>query len=146
MGYTISVKLVPELREKMLTFMARDFKSWSALTGEAHDYVSPLLTDDELEYCPKKGHTGFNYNASGLEREYAFSVIRWMALKAGENKRYFYDDERVPINAHEYVNGVATLWQMELCHMDQWIRERPDHWKALVDELGRLEKAWQESK
>lgn len=146
MGYTISVKLVPELREKMLTFMAREFKPWSVLTGAVHDYVSPLLADDELEYCPKKGHIGFNYNASMFEREYAFSVIRWIALKADERRQYFYDDERTSIDTACYVNGVPTLQQMELSHMDQWIRERPDHLKILVDELGRLDKAWQESK
>jgi hypothetical protein len=117
MGYSIHVVARSlKLKDEMLEFMQRNLVTWDKLVGTKYRYTSevleggPLLINNPLAL-------GIRYGAvMGLERDYAYIVVRWMALKIGrkctnfgpENHRsfkapwpvsyYVYDDyERTPV-------------------------------------------------
>jgi len=150
MGYTISIKPIHDRREKLIAFAVKQFKRWSELANQNADYVSPLLTDPkDLDYCHRRGHIGFNYNAGGLEREYAHCLIRWMALKAGERREYFYDgDEQVQVDPAKYRNGMLILEQLdgpERKLFELWDQECGGGISIIQNEMDRLEKEWARS-
>lgn len=87
MGYTISIPIQSlELRTKFFQFMEKNFRHWSIVTGKTPDEwrgSGGPPTDDVFE---RPTSIGFNYQ-SGMgefERDYLYSVIRWMAIKVGD--------------------------------------------------------------
>jgi len=76
------------------------FAPWSDIVDAEGSAFSDLKMDRELAQ-PGPNRLGFNYEtAVGSEREYVFSVVRWMALKVGRRRRQFQGglklDEAVP--------------------------------------------------
>jgi hypothetical protein len=87
MGYTISIPVQAlELRTKFFQFMEKNFRHWSIVTGKTPDEwrgSGGPPTDDVFE---RPTSIGFNYQSGmgGFERDYLYSVIRWMAIKVGD--------------------------------------------------------------
>lgn len=54
-------------------------------------YISEPKT--VLSYSRRARQVGFDFNAHGLERFYAFSVCRWLALRVGEQRSILKVDE-----------------------------------------------------
>lgn len=87
MGYTISIPIKSKkLRIKFFKFMERNYRRWSVVTGkdpnEWHGSSGPP-TDEVFE---RPTSIGFDYQSGmgGFERDYLYSVIRWMAIKVGD--------------------------------------------------------------
>jgi len=68
--------------------MRKNHVTWEKLTGCEHRYTSKILHGRQL--FASKYALGFHYGVvTGLEREYAYSLVRWMALKVGKRCRTF---------------------------------------------------------
>lgn len=96
MGYTISVlPRTPKLRERALRFAKEFFKSWSKLTAEPVGLVSELREGSKLGYDKNPKAIGFDYSGGGVQREYAFCLIRFLAQRVGRKRNglpyYKYD-------------------------------------------------------
>lgn len=103
MGYSIGIQArSKKLYEKMVSFMAKEYRPYWQVMGmeECDCYSSPVTTD--LNYIHKKHSIGINYGSiAGLERIYAYILVRWMALRVGRARKTFTDpkakfDEPVP--------------------------------------------------
>ena len=98
MGYSIGIRTrSPKLRYKLLAFMKAHYRSWPLLlTGQDGPCYAGPPTDD-LDYDSRsKTAIGVNYGVCGdWEREWAFTIVRWMALRAGTNRRMFSDGVRL---------------------------------------------------
>ncbi len=112
MGYSISIQVAnPKLGQKMIDFMNEHGKSYSFLVGQEKKnewHSGPFWADPKdpnadkiskqrggLSYICRRGHIGFDY---GWDREYKFTLLRWMVHKIGvrnpktKNYRVLYDD------------------------------------------------------
>lgn len=94
MGYTVTTPAKSQKAKKeMLSFMAEHFRPAHEVFGDLDpDYdrtASGVLSEDGLDYDRGTSKMGFNYPSWGeIPRYYAFSVCRWMALKAGRIRRF----------------------------------------------------------
>jgi hypothetical protein len=94
MGYSISIHVSSdELRGKILQFLEKNYRCWPAVCGKGKHSYSRGPTDD-ISYGGTKTSIGFDYGAmSGFERDYIYSVLRWMAIKVGDRKTEMFTDE-----------------------------------------------------
>lgn len=107
MGYSIAVHVRNvKLRDQMMALLTREYRSWPVLNGGSADdprYASEPK-DGGLSYSHGRCIIGFDYNASGSEREYAYSLLRWIALKVGRStpsarvQFYVYDRQAIGIS------------------------------------------------
>ena len=121
MGYSIAC----HARSKRLLRLMRDFMESNY--KEPHDLFhfkwkysqSRLATNlgDEahgLSYDHRRSAIGFDYNASDPERDYIFSITRWMTLKIGRRK-FFKGIGTVPYLVYDGVESmpvlIATEWE-----------------------------------
>ena len=100
MGYSVcAIAKNKALLDKMVSFLAANYQPWSKLIGCESEYVRGPCT--ELAYCHFKNQIGFDYSCGTADREYAWRMAMWMALKIGKlhNKGklslhfFYYDDE-----------------------------------------------------
>jgi len=86
MGYSIAVPVRSEkLRQKMQAFMDANYRDVSQLLEKwKHSFASEPTGD--LAYDDGKCRIGFNFNASGPERQYIFAAARWMAIQVGRKR------------------------------------------------------------
>lgn len=157
MGYSISFqpKDAKSGRE-MIAFMREHGRSLSQLAGEpdAEALFGPYWADGTgdpesrerggLSYIHRRGHIGFDY---GWDREYKFTLLRWMAQKVGKKKdgkaRYLYDDcEWIDIKPEETdelgLSKRATSKGMFILEMG--LRK----YNAMKTEMRRLDRLWEE--
>jgi hypothetical protein len=89
MGYDIYVVARSmKLKQKMLRFMRKNHVTWEKLVGCEHRYTSDILHGHQL--CAGKFAIGIHYGVvSGVERDYAYAVVRWMSLKIGRRCKTF---------------------------------------------------------
>lgn len=98
MGYSIAIRVKSEkTHPKFLAFMKQNFRPWNVLRrvdpsewqGSAGDPT------DALSYGGAKRLIGFDYQSGmyGFERDYIYSMIRWMALKVGDRKKQMVVDK-----------------------------------------------------
>lgn len=90
MGYSIGIRPRSEvLAREMLSFMSANYRSWPTVEGGGGgQYVSDPT--DDLDYDRAKGAIGLNYGSvSGWEREYAYVLTRWMAIRIGKRRSLF---------------------------------------------------------
>lgn len=123
MGYSISIKVKDKATgDKLIAFFKQNFRTWASLANEKagktlyqdekESYFSALSWSKDLSYCHKKLHIGFDYNACMGEREYCFTLIRWLAIRFGDKingtPRYLYDGcEWIEIDPKQYdANGM----------------------------------------
>jgi len=96
MGYTISIPIKSQkLRVKFFKFIEQNYRRWPVIICKEPDKwrgSSGLLTD-EVFGCPTS--IGFDYQSGmgGFERDYLYSVIRWMAIKVGDRLTEMKTDE-----------------------------------------------------
>jgi hypothetical protein len=96
MGYTISIPIESKkIRVKFFKFMEKNFRHWSLITGKNPDewHGSGGPPTDEVWERPTS--IGFDYQSGmgGFERDYLYSVIRWMAIKVGDRLPEMKTDE-----------------------------------------------------
>lgn len=92
MGYSVAAVFTNNAEvAAMRRFLKKNFRDWSVLIGEKDDYLRGPASD--LSYDHGRFRLGFDYNTGGAERQYAFAVVRWMALrskKVDRKERSFY--------------------------------------------------------
>ena len=89
MGYSVDVTIKSKrAHQKMVSFMRQNFRPYSSVFSESgfnpeQDWTKYLIPDSA--YGRGKCRLGFNFRASGgiIVRDYAYSVLRWMALQEG---------------------------------------------------------------
>jgi hypothetical protein len=89
MGYSIATPIVSEaVKQELLAFFSKHYRKWTDVRydGKYSNYLDGPT--DDLDYDHGPCRIGFNYNASGGEREYGFSVCRWMALHVGKRRDF----------------------------------------------------------
>jgi len=108
-------------REKMLGFMDANFRPYSALRRE-HNGEAPRDPETDLRSQPYLYSDGksitVGYSGCDPEREYAWTLMRWMTLKIGKRAAYWksyghpsmlwfsYDhQEAVPVNPGALLEG-----------------------------------------
>jgi len=91
-GYSITAPMASEIAKKrMLAFLEKNLRKFPELLGKPADqpvyYRGPLEdglpTNESLSYDDGPCRIGFDYNCSSLEREYIWTICRWMALQCG---------------------------------------------------------------
>lgn len=97
MGYSISIHVKSKpVRRKMLDFMEVNYRRWSVVCGKDPNEWSGSSRGptDDLSYGGSKTSIGFDYGPmAGFERDYIYSVLRWMAIKVGDRKPVMNTDE-----------------------------------------------------
>lgn len=130
MGYSIyTIAKDEKTAKRMFDFMSVNMKSFNKeVLGNDNDYIG--LTNN-LSYTafPKKSNAmkkavGFDYNAGGAERFYAYQLMRWMAVKIG-NGVYYYDCEKEKIPA-------------QILSVAETIKDSAAKEKKLFDESGNV--------
>lgn len=91
--------------------------------------------DAGLSYCDYEKTVGFDFNCCDPEREYMYTIVKWMAVKLGL-KHYYYDEEKVEITASnnkERRNWITKVLGMVFANKSL---------KLIDEELLWLENAW----
>ena len=170
MGYSIAAPVKSYVaRDKMLTFLEQEYKTWPELyyhkpKGTPSYLRGPLGAD--LSYYHGKCYIGFDYNAASGEREYAFSIVRWIALKIGKQFKkvgmpyYNYDGDEVIgivttgdciVQGCDVTTGLGVLRQTSDARKvkGMWqvlaefaIYDEPDALDVIRAEMQRLDTAW----
>lgn len=107
MGYSIAIRVgSSELRLRFLKFMQESFRRWSMVCGKDPSEWQGSASDptDDLSYGGTKTSIGFDYQSGmyGFERDYIYSVIRWMAIKVGDRKTKMLIDDDEGAVVHEF--------------------------------------------
>lgn len=186
MGYTVATPIKnPKLRDQVIAFLDEEFRTWPQLHGKNRDapmYISLPHPDGKGRYEPKsarnldydsgKCRIGFNFNACEYERDYAFTVCKWMALRWGRHRKFagfpmscphiVYDGyEAWPIFVRGQWDGLSKELREKWDRHDEWgcrfptkydqrtfkfIRGEKDRFTAafgtMRTELKRLDAAW----
>lgn len=117
MGYSIGIHVQnKKLQRMMLDFMEKEYRPhWQVrgLKDEKDCFTGP--PSDNLDYFDGKCIIGIDFNAAGWERGYAFTLVRWLALKVGKTRKTFkYPtkatfDEPVPYMVYDGVEAWPVL-------------------------------------
>jgi hypothetical protein len=99
MGYSIGfLARSPALAKRTASFMRKHYRPWPEVAGDGSgsgQYASGPR--ESLAYDKRKGVIGVDYGpVSGWEREYAFAIVRWMAIRAGRRRSSFRKDAVTP--------------------------------------------------
>lgn len=104
MGYSLStIAKSKSAQKRMLAFMEKHYiPAWKVLGEEEHsEFISE--PSEDLSYAHNKLQIGFDFNASGFEREYMFTLTHWMALKIGRRTNVVtMDEKRVEIRGEPF--------------------------------------------
>jgi hypothetical protein len=141
MGYSVTVRAKSKkLLVNMWEFMLEHYVSPSELFSQTGNYSRLAIninkdSDDSLSYDSSKSAIGFDYNACEPERDYIFSVVKWMALKIGKTFKikgvgevpyYVYDgEEKMPI-------FVKSLWGKNVPEKYSWAVVNNVGFKSLI--------------
>lgn len=153
MGYTVTVKArTKRLGDKMIAFLNENMRAWYVVAGlpvrkgprpgfqtghfegkfESIQWAGPSGTkSDNLSYCHRRGHIGWDFNCGGEEREYMFTVIRWMSQRVGDKSkagfpRYLYD-------GHEWID--CEDWRIDPLGIP-WLDDRSENSKEHARHFG----------
>ena len=170
MGYSIAAPVKSyAARDKMFALLSREYKAWPELyyhqPEDTPSYLRGPLGED-LSYYHGKCYIGFDLNAASGEREYAFSIIRWIALKIGKQSKkigmpyYNYDGDEIigvvttgdcRVQGCDITDAYGVLRQTSDARMtkgvwavlaDLALQEEPDALDVIRSEIQRLDKAW----
>jgi len=129
----------PKIGREMLAFADKHFPMFTDIIGVRgeHNYYRGPLPSKELSYCNRRGHIGFDYNSSDEEREWVYTLIRWMAVKVGRRTRagfprYLYD-------GHEWIEMKSDEVKPEFISILYSKRLL----KKLAAEIKKLDKLWE---
>lgn len=139
MGYSIAIRAKKNLREKMIKFMEKNYREAHTVFGYEYSLSSfayNSTTEKGMSYDNAPAAMGFNYN-SGMdepERNYVFSVTRWMALKIGMVKKHP-ELGTIPYYVYDGGNSKDDYWAILI--KSEWEAKVPQNYKwCLVNELG----------
>lgn len=138
MGFSLAVSVrSPRLKEEMHEFLIRQYKPWSELVDgeDIPDHFQGPYIDDQLD-TPGKCCIGFDYQpVTGAEREYHFSLIRWMAIQIGKRRSKFRGEALVLVTPVPYVlyDGIELS---PVLVQDEWPNVGPDLQPHVFDALG----------
>jgi hypothetical protein len=98
MGYSLAIRVRSnKLRQEFLKFLQSNFHRWSIVCGKDPSKWQGSAGDptETLSYGGSSTSIGFDYSSGmyGFERDYIYSVIRWMAIKVGDRKKQMLIDE-----------------------------------------------------
>jgi hypothetical protein len=109
MGYSIMTPFEEEKQQKMLKFLAEQFKSLNDLTGEKK-YVYLRGPTDDLSYDAddeEKFVIGFDYSGGDFDRAYAHRMCTWMALMDGKRKSF--EGKKFPFIIYDGCEDIAVV-------------------------------------
>lgn len=96
MGYSVATRVrSSKKRERIREFFREHYRTYAELLGETW---GPFVSnpgdcgDCKLSYDKAKTAVGVDHNASGWERVYGLSVVRWIAIQEGDRRRIFEND------------------------------------------------------
>jgi hypothetical protein len=151
MGFSLSVSVRSHrLKEEMHGFLLTHYKPWSEIVEkeDLQDHFEGPYLDDELD-TPGRCTLGFDYDpaVNGAEREYQFTLIRWIAIQVGKRRSTFRGEgltlpNPVPYVLYDGIEAVPLLIQAEWSKVS--IALRPfiiDGLGMKVDDVGQ-ELAW----
>ena len=178
MGYTITIKVKSKaIGDQIIAFYRKNLKGWADLVSDAGGvkldkaawyFRGPLWARKEdndgvgegcdgLSYCHRKLHIGFDYNCGLGEREYLFTIIRWLAVRFGDkaknnNLRYLYDGNEwteIILGQHDYLGLPTEKLLAEsrwLIHEQNYIKElfKVDFMQIVRAEMLRLDGLWKD--
>jgi hypothetical protein len=144
MGYSAFTPMKStKAAQDMYDWMAEHYRPWFEVAPPEEqvdrdfDWTGYLCIGDELSYNGSKTKVGFNFsNSGGIIGHYGFSLLRWMALRAGKcrkaNKQEFGDLAiTVPVIQYDY----DPAWPVLL--REEWEGNTPEQARwCLVDEHG----------
>jgi hypothetical protein len=147
MGHTVSVSVRSQrLKLAMHELLLDNFAPWMEVVDVAESTFSGPLIDDDLFYSGPS-RLGFNYTmAVGPEREYIFSIVRWVALKVGRRRRQFRPEGlRLPRPVPYWLPDGFEPWPVLLA--GEWPNlanglPRYDHFGVPTDNKAFRELAW----
>lgn len=105
MGYSLAVLATStETQQKMLAFLDEHYKDWYVVSGRK-GMLGVSYPTASLDYIRSKDVLGFNYSgASGFEREFMMTVLRWAALKVGKTKTFN------KVESFPYLDAEESKW------------------------------------
>lgn len=169
MGYSLSIRVKDlALRKKAAAFMWREFRPFSEVIGEKMDAgIKRGPIEGPLAYDRRSSVIGFDYShLSEPESHYLYCVLRWMALRFGDTKKFkgkiglrpfiIYDGNdhwAVVVTDDGEPPAEGASGDVTYCDQDGWqpwwhVTEKLFGFgkkKAIRAELARLSKAWNES-
>jgi hypothetical protein len=164
MGYSIAIRASKELRNKLFTFMEKNYREPHTVLGGEYSYSSLGKT---LSYDHSKQALGFDYNSGVGEQErfYIYAVLCWLALKSdktmetpfGMTHYYVYDGsektpvliesewaEKIPKRYEQYLTDKNGFYDYKRMYENKWTQEMDVAFKQLngisVDELNQIVK------
>ena len=96
MGYSISIQVSSiKIRKRMLHFMEQNFRRWCTVCGSKPDEWQGSASNPTDDIFNRPKAIGFHYQSGmyGFERDYIYSVLRWMAIKVGVRRSKMKTDE-----------------------------------------------------
>lgn len=143
MGYTIAAPVRSEKQKRLMTlFLEVEFRHFKSDLGRKEFYTSIPLPDGyayygrsirNLTYDGGGCRIGFNLNASNGEREYIFTLTRWIALKVGRLKRFELFEDKANYYVFDGYEAVPVLVRGQWKHVPKKYRF------VMCDPLGRNE-------
>jgi hypothetical protein len=152
MGYSASTPMKSaKARDEMLAFLAEHYRPWHVIqppkdvladfdfgwVPEEWDWTTEIVAGDGIDYNGSKTKIGFNFgNSSGLLGHYGFSLLRWVALKAGKRRK---------VSKKEFgdLGGVVPVFQYDcdpawpVLVRSEWEDKAPEGcWWCLTDDHG----------
>jgi hypothetical protein len=83
----------------MYKFIEKNYVGASTLFGKdkVDEEAVQFMPDGSMSYDRAKGSLGFDYSSwmNKFERDYVFSVLRWMAIQVGKKKILFDPDHKL---------------------------------------------------
>lgn len=148
MGYSIGFMPRSEaLGQRMLAVMRENYRPWPTVAGSKSGQYAGNPTDD-MSYDRRKNSIGLDYGVvSGWEREYAYSVVKWMAIRAGRRRSSFAKDavtpNRFPTPVPYMTYDGCQNWPIFVVSSARGLAAVPKsaRWCA-TDELGMRSEPW----
>lgn len=89
MGYSVYIRVRDDSkRKKFLQFMQTNFRHWKEVSGQQGTEWHGSASDPTDDLYEGKTAIGFHYQSGmfGFERDYIYSMIRWMAIVVGDHR------------------------------------------------------------
>lgn len=85
----------------MSKFLKANYRKWPEISPKpCESYLRGPMSND-FSYDGGNCRIGYDFNASGYEREYAFTIVRWIALKAGKLRAFQDPTGEFPFYAYD---------------------------------------------
>jgi len=134
MGYSVSIRVKdPALRKKAVAFMRREFRAFSEVIGKEMDTgVKWGPIEGPLAYDRRSSVIGFDYShMSEPESHYIYSILRWMALRFGDTKKF-----KGKIGERPFVTKKFKSKKISFRPFVFYVKDGCEHWAVVVTDDG----------